>query len=97
MITEQRVGVYKAGDIVNLTCGEYSSYEIIGTVKALQDFTDKELLAEYVREVYDVRPSREDRDEYSEWSRSRERFFSWGIRKGYFEEIDNAKEFWIDY
>jgi len=91
----------KKGDLFNLTHGEYSHFRIIGTYRALKNFTMSE-----VKEEIDKIPARgvdekwQDNDIRREYSKDttcivydKDLVAEWLVKNGYAEKVD-CKELW---
>jgi len=85
---------YKAGELINLTTGEYSDYCLRGTVKVLKDFDSLEAVTNFVSLYPTLKPIHryrskevvEYRDTSSYLGIGHDDFIAWLNREGYIED-----------
>jgi len=77
----------KKNTVFRFTQGQYSSYCVVEWVKALKDFNNKKLLAEFL-ELYP-----DEGDEYS--ASNFDKFVTWMVTEGYVEIIPDPGKEWF--
>lgn len=87
----------KKGQIVAVSDGEYSDYQVRDYFRALRDFTTEEAAEQFMQsDQYKTVPDWDPKGDPESY-KSDDRFMAWAMREGYWEPLPTGEviEWWI--